>query len=103
MARLAALEVDNHVGVVDHVRHSALVHLVHVVYVMATAGVDADGLVLQDQPHQVKEVAALLHQGAAGPLGEAVPGVHFVKERETVLDDGEHVDVAELAARAPPG
>ncbi|MCY1225745.1 hypothetical protein D9M72_379500 [compost metagenome] len=66
--------------------------------VVAAAGVDADGFVLQDQPHQVKEVAALLHQRASGPLREAVPGIHLVQEREAVLHDGEHVHVAEPAA-----
>jgi hypothetical protein len=58
------------------------------------AGHHAHRFVLQDQAHQVEEMAAFLDQRAAGVAVEAVPVADFLEEGEAVLADREHPDAA---------
>jgi hypothetical protein len=69
-----------------------------VVHVAAARRVDAHRPLLDDQVHQVEEVAALLDQRPAGVAVEAVPVADLAQEREAMLSDREHPDPADRAA-----
>ena len=76
---------DDHVGAVQHVGRAAFVAFVEVVHALRARGEHARGALAQDQVHQVEVVAALLHQGAAGVVREAVPVADLGVERLSVL------------------
>jgi hypothetical protein len=76
----AALVVHDHEGVVQDVGHLAVVGLVEVVHVLAARCQHPHRpVVAGDVVHEVEEVAALLHQRAAGVAVEPVPVAHLAR------------------------
>ncbi len=65
--------------------------------VLAAGGVDPHRPGPHDEVHQVEEVAALLHERAAGVGREPVPVVDLRQERESVLADRQHPEGADRA------
>ena len=85
-------EIHNHVGVVQNVGGALGVGFIPVVVVYPGRGVHTHRLALGQVAHQVKKVAALFNQRAAGVPVEAVPVAHFDQEGKAVLTDGEHLE-----------
>ena len=84
------LEVDHGVGVIQDVGHAVGMALVLVVVRRARRGVDAHRAAARQQPHEVEEVTALLHQRAPGVAVEAVPLPDLVEEGVAMLADADH-------------
>ena len=85
----AIVEIDDDEGIVENVRAASVVALIEEIDVHGARGIDARSFRPDHEPHQIEEVAALLHQRSAGLFVEAVPSPIFVQEREAVLADGE--------------
>jgi hypothetical protein len=68
-----------------------------VVHIHRARTIDAHGLRLHDQPHEIEEVTALLHHRATRIVREPVPVAHLLEKRKAVLPDGEHLQPADLA------
>ena len=64
------------------------------VHLLPAGGHDAHRVGPQDQPHEIKEMAAFLNKGAAGIGVEPVPVVNFLKEGVAMFDNAEHPDAA---------
>ncbi len=87
-------EVDDHIGIVPDVGALTVIDLVQMVHRLASRGHDADGIGLEDEAHEIEEMAAFLDQRSAGVAVEAVPVADLFEERKAVLADGQHPDAA---------
>ena len=97
----AARKIGHHKGVVEDVGRLAIVALLKVVHILAAAGEHAHRLIAQNMAHQVEEMAAFLHQRAAGVAVKAVPIADLGQKGKAVLANAEHLDVARLARMHP--
>ena len=91
----AVREVDDHQGIVKNVGHSTVVPFIQVVHVLCARGVHAGRLALQQQPHQVEEVTALLHERSTRVRAETVPVAHLDEKRKPVFANAEHAQPPE--------
>mmetsp|Transcript_35527 Transcript_35527/g.92876 ORF Transcript_35527/g.92876 Transcript_35527/m.92876 type:complete len:327 (-) Transcript_35527:260-1240(-) len=95
---LSTFEVDDHKRIVQNVALLSIVGLVKVIDILTATAKDADWLACDNVQHEVKEVAALLHQGVPGVLLEPVPVAHLAQEREPVLADRQHLHRSDATA-----
>ena len=82
---LTGCEINNHIGVVQNVRHAFGVAFVLVVVLRRSRCVNPHRLALREVAHQVKEVAALFNQCAARVAVKAVPVADFDQKGKAVL------------------
>ena len=86
--------LDDHERVVENVGHLVVVALVEMIHILRTTCHDANGLVVDEEVHEVEEVTALLNKRSAGIAIESVPVADLHQERESVLTDSDHLHLA---------